>query len=271
MDKSRDPLGRGLQIVRYLVEHPSTHLGVREIAKALEMQPSTVSRLLAALHRERFVQRDSVSGGYMPHLEFMRLGLLTAQKLDIRSIARPYMEGIVAACNESVFLGMYDPAVGEMLRVENVQSSNPLRYVVETDRWTEIYRGASGLGIMAFLPPAEREAILARAEEHASDAEPWLRRERLEPLLESIREQGYALTHGRRKEGAVGMAAPIFDASGRVIGDMILTLPELRFSAEIEHVLVTHVMDAADAITREIGGKPLGRPRPLPRGADRPA
>lgn len=245
--------------MRYLAESPAPHLGVRELAKALDMQPSTVSRLLSALHAERFVQRDPKTGGYSPHLELMRLGLLISQKLDVRKVARPHMDAIVAACDESVFLGVYDPATQQMLRVESVQSSNPLRYVVELDKWTEVYQGASGLGIVAFLAPDERESILELADQNATGDKPWLRRTELEPLLETFREQGYAITHGRRKEGAVGVSAPIFDAGGGVVGDVILTIPNVRFESEREPEYASLVIEAADAITADIGGV---RPRP---------
>lgn len=252
----RDPLGRALEVLRWMAEQPAPYCGVREAAKALDMQPSTVSRILAVMHEQRLVRRDPDSGGYAPGLELIRLGLLSSTKLDIRRSARPHLEAIVRACNESVFLALYDSARQEMLRVDTVTSSHPLRYVVEMDRWTEIYRGASGLGIAAFLPPTEREEVLATAEAHAGPEEPWLRRDQLRPMLDQIRARGYACTHGRRIPGAVGMAAPIFDAGGRVVGDVILTVPEVRFGEHEESVLAEHVIKAASAITAEIGGRP---------------
>lgn len=243
-----------MQVLRFVAEHPAATVGVREIAAALEVQPSSVSRSLAALHRERLVQRDPQTGKFSPHLDLIRLGLLATKKLDVRTVARPHLQHIVDLCNESVFLGVYDPVWKQMLRVEGIPSSRPLRYVVELDQWTEIYRGASGLAIMAYLPDAEREEVLNLSDAAASPAEPWLRRDRLEPYLAEIRDQGYACTKGRRIEGAVGLGAPVFDANGRVIADVILTVPDVRFEDRDEPLYASYVMDAAAKITAGMGG-----------------
>jgi DNA-binding IclR family transcriptional regulator len=40
-------------------------------------------------------------------------------------------------------------------------------------------------------------------------------RYRLEAELQKIRERGYAITHGQRTQGAVGLAAPVFQQQWR--------------------------------------------------------
>ena len=46
--------------------------------------------------------------------------------------------------------------------------------------------------------------------------------------LDAARRRGFVVSHGERYEGAVGVSAPVRDARGRVIGDLIATWPDNR-------------------------------------------
>jgi DNA-binding IclR family transcriptional regulator len=252
---ARDPLGHSFLLLRWMADQPAAQFGVRELAGALEMQPSTVSRLLTKMSRERLVKRDPTSGEYALGLELVRLGLLASQKLDIRTVARPYLDEVAAQCNETTILGVYDPTRREMLRVDKVASSHPLTYTVRMDAWTEVYRGASGLAIMAYLPDSEREPLLAVADAEAVNDQPWLRRSDLENELNEIKNRGYACTHGRRMREAVAVAAPIFGIENGVVGDVIVTIPEVRWPDYREQDVAAMVMRAAAAISSELGSR----------------
>ncbi|MDG4798373.1 IclR family transcriptional regulator [Micromonospora sp. WMMD1082] len=252
--RARDPLGRAIHVLRWMAEQPAPFVGVREIATALGMQPSTVSRLLASLAEERLVRRDPRTSGFAPGLELMRLGVLASQKLDVRAAARVHMRTLADQCNESVFLGLFDPSRQELFRVETVSSNRPLRYVVEMDQWTKIYLGASGLGVLAFLPDAQRELGIRLADAAAGPDRPWLRRAEFEPMLDRIRAQGYAITFGMRIPDAVGVSAPVFAEGGRVLGSVILTVPKVRIGEHDQPQLARLITETAAAITHDIGG-----------------
>lgn len=256
MASSRDPLGNAVRILRYLAESSQAELGVRELANATGIHPSTVSRLLVAMRRHRLVARVESSGAYAPHPELIRLGLLTSRKQKIKEHARPHIEALRDRFEESVFVAIYDPVERQLFRVDSVASPHPLRYVVELDRWTDVFRGASGLGVLAFLPSAEREEVLARAEAAGvREDNPRLFRSYLAPVLDEIRARGYALTHGHRIPGAVGISAPIRNVEGRVIGDIIMTVPEVRFVPEQEQALAAAIVATAERVTCAISGE----------------
>jgi IclR family transcriptional regulator, acetate operon repressor len=250
----RDPVGHSVALLRWLAEHEQPSFGVRELALDLGMQPSTVSRLLNKLVEERLVHRDS-NGSFALGLEMSRLGSLATKKLDVRAIARPMLEQITAACNETSILGLYDSMRGEMVRVLGVNSTHPLAYVVRMNEWTQIYNGASGLGILAFLPEAEQAVIVKRAVAAATPETPWLQEAALSAELAAIAERGYARTHGQRVPGAVSISAPIIDGTRTVIGDVILTLPEFRADPAEEPELAKLVVKAASAISDTLAGR----------------
>ena len=81
-------------------------------------------------------------------------------------------------------------------------------------------------------------------------------RARLYADLASVRRRGYAFSHSKRVAGAIGIAAGIFGAGGKVIGDLIVTIPEQRFERKNTEKLARLVMKHAAAITANIGGQP---------------
>jgi DNA-binding IclR family transcriptional regulator len=112
--------------------------------------------------------------------------------------------------------------------------------------------GSSGKGILAFLPADEREAILDALPDPIPGRVP-VTKARLRRELEAARRRGHVVSHGERFEGAIGVSAPIRDARGRVVGDLIATWPDNRTSPEKEAATGTIVRAAADEVSRRLG------------------
>jgi DNA-binding IclR family transcriptional regulator len=256
---SRNIVGKVAKVLRIMVEDGGDSMGVRKLATALDMAPSSAHRVLNALVREGFLDHDQENGAYSLSMDFIRLAHLATDRLPLQRIAVPRLRELVEACNETALLGVYDAGRREMMFTARVESSHKLRYVSEFRQWMPVYAGASGLGIMAFLPPAERQAIISQSRlaplTDRTITEPY----RLENELEIIRDRGYASSVGQRTPGAVAVAAPIFGTGGEIVGDVVVTLPELRFDQGNEAYLARLVMSCAQRISEQIGGKPVGQ------------
>jgi IclR family transcriptional regulator, acetate operon repressor len=229
--------------------------GVRELGENLQLSPASAHRLLALLVTSGLVERDASSGRYRVGSEAFRLGLMLSSHLDIRNVGTPVMGSLVAQCNETAFLGMYDPARMEVMFVAAVSSSHPLRYVVPLNMWFPVHAGASGMSIMAFLPKEEQQGIIARKGLPALTPNTITDPGILEKELDRIRVRGYAISIGHRNLGAVAVAAPIFGVEGRVVGDLALSIPEPRFEGRMEQDLALLVMQHAKQITDTLAGK----------------
>ena len=71
--------------------------------------------------------------------------------------------------------------------------------------------------------------------------------------LDAARRRGYVVSHGERFEGAVGVSAPVRDARGRVVGDLIATWPDNRTDEAKEDAAGIVVRTAADDLSRRLG------------------
>lgn len=251
----RDPVVKALKLLAWLIEQPSGSAGVREIAAALSMSPSGVHRLLSILLDEGMVRQEPETSRYSIGIELYRLSNIAAAKAPIRRLALKHMRRLVDACNETALLSIYDRSRLEMIFVASVESTNPLRYVIELNQWLPVHVGAAGLAIMAFLTPDEIAAVIERTRlspvTNLSITEPY----RLAIELEKIRKNGCAATRGQLIPGATGLAAPIFGSGGEILGDVSLTIPEQRLAQGGETELLELLMECTARITEEIGGR----------------
>lgn len=250
-ERQRDPVSRSLEALSWIICEAGPSFGVREMASELGILPSAAHRALTALALKGLVRQDEETGRYVIGTETFRLAQVALERFPLRHIAMPHLQRLVDACDETVLLGIYDVGRMQMMFAAAVESRSPLRYIVRLNEWVPLHLGASGLGILAFLSPEERELAIAKASEQSKDAVP---RSTLEARVAEVRENGFALSFAQRVSGAVGFAAPIFFPEGRVIGDVCITLPEQRYSDDQRHSLADRVVKCANAISRSLAG-----------------
>lgn len=250
----RDPVRKAMQLLRYAIEESEGSIGVRSTAAALKISPSSAHRLLNALVREDLLEQDAASGGYGLNVEIVRLANLVLGRFPLHQLATVHLRDLVNQCNETALLGIYDRNRREMMFAAIVESRHKLRYVSELRQWMPVYAGASGLGIMAFLPRVEQQTIIAQSNLTAMTDNTITEPYRLEQELALVRKRGYARTISQRTQGAAAIAAPIFGRDGCVLGDVVVTLPELRFDPANESSIAHLVMSCARTITKKIGG-----------------
>jgi DNA-binding IclR family transcriptional regulator len=228
--------------------------GVREIAKGVEMNPSTVHRLLGLLEEEGLVRQDDPGGGYGLGTELLRLAWTAAGSHPVRSAALPHMRELAAASGETVTLGLYDPVRQQTCVLAVVESDAPFRYVSNLHEWRDLYTGASGRAVMAFLPEDERRAIVERTKLAPATEHTITHAAELETVLAEVRARGYASSQEERRLGGVGIAAPVFGAGGIVLGEIGLSVPTQRFDPDDEPRLARLVLTCAERIGAALGG-----------------
>ncbi len=215
------------------------------------MTPSTVHRLLAQLEEEGLVRREG-EGRYRLGLQFLRAAWLAAGARTLREIADPFLRTLVAEAGETAILAQYEPGRREACVVATVESAQPVRFVSDVSEWRSLHAGAIGRAILAFLPEAEREAIIT-AGLQAMTTKTLTDRGALERELEATRARGYALSVEERRPGAVGVAAAVLGPGGGVVASVGVALPAQRFHPRDERRLATAVKRTAGAIGAAIG------------------
>jgi DNA-binding IclR family transcriptional regulator len=261
-------LEKALRILRRLVES-RRRWGVQELAGDLGLNVSTTHRQLRSLMSEGFVSYDRDVKLYEVGAEFLRLAAIAQQSTPLEDASRPLMRALVEECGETVCLAAYDPARAALTPLAVEESDNPLRYTVEVGALWPLHAGASGKAVLAFLPETEADRAIGRGELEALTDRTVTDPRRLERDLVLVRERGYAFSKGERIAEAVGIAAPLFDASERAVGCLLITIPSHRFSSGSEERLGPLAVEYAGRISELLGHTPSGAPRATALGGTR--
>lgn len=239
-------LSKTLAILRTFVDEKPAW-GVNELARYLDIPASSLHRHLKTLKQEAILEISSQTGKYKIGPEFVRIASIISSQVDIKSIAKPFLQDISSTFDESVYLGIYHPQYKKISFVEGVHSQNPLQYVLEIGVLQPIHIAASGKTVLAFLENEEIQSVFE--EENVALEE----QKRIQSELQLVKTQGYLVTLGERLVGASGTAAPIFDSSQKVVGCITCVIPFNHYDKSPKEALAKKITEEAKKISRVLG------------------
>jgi DNA-binding IclR family transcriptional regulator len=244
------PMGRWVEVLNAF-QHQD-EWGVRDLAVATGLPRSAVHRILHEMVRQDLLAA-APGGRFRVGPLLVRTALILADRLDVTRVARPILDRVTAQTGETSILCLYAPNRRQFWAVDAAESGHTIRYIWESLRdWNDLHVGSSGKGILAFLPPEDQDDVIARLPDPIPGLRPLSKAE-LRQELSAARARGFVVSHGERFEGAVGVSAPIYDATQRVIGDIVVSWPDNRTSPEREAHVGIVARDAAAEISRGLG------------------
>ncbi len=189
---------------------------------------------------------------YRPGPVYFGLGAAVRAQDSLWQAARPYLQEIVARHDETTYLTALQGH--SVIFQEKIESSQPVRYVVDLGDPFRLTTGVAGLAILSALPSAEVEEILAepipRYTDNTVTSPDQLRRE-----LAKFRREGYAMSIGRWTRDGGGVAAPFFRADGSCGGAIAISGPASRITPRIA-ALAASVVWASSMLSRRLGYVP---------------
>jgi DNA-binding IclR family transcriptional regulator len=225
-------------------------LGTNEIARRTRMTPSTVSRQLGTLAASGLVERVDSTGRYRLGIRIIHLANAVLARLDVREVARPHLEALVAATGETATLSV--PGDEDAITVDFVPGAHQVQPVSRLGRPSIAHATSAGKVMLAFSGRELPEGPFRAYTPQTITDERELARE-----IEAVRERGWALAAGEREPGLTAIAAPIRSARGELEAIVALQGPSSRFGdAEVESA-VPLLLERAEAISRELGWRPV--------------
>jgi IclR family acetate operon transcriptional repressor len=244
-------MARWLTVLEAFAAHPEW--GIRDLAAETRLSRSSIHRIVAEMTSLGLLAPAPSAGRSEVGPALTRLALELTDRVDVTRIARPVLDDLRDAISETAILTLYDRGRRRFRAVTAAESSHPIRYIWESlQDWNDIHLGASGIGILAFLPPEEQRAIVDALPDPIGGPQRTSRRD-LRLLLEASAQDGYVVSHGGRFAGAVGVCAPIRDAAGRVVGGVLMGWPDNRTDAAKERRAAEAAVIAARRISAGLG------------------
>jgi DNA-binding IclR family transcriptional regulator len=218
---------RALEILEYLSRQGGEH-GVRSIAGALDLSPSTAFRLLETLEQTGFVRQNQASDKYVIGVKAVQLGIAALGSLDITAIAPPRLRTLADETGESAFLAVRDD--GEIVYLLKEEGKHSIRTTARLGSRRPLHCTALGKSFLATMPPPEVEAVLQRTGMPRMTRHTITELDRLWEELAHIRVMGYAVDREEVEEGLICVAAPIKDYRGVTIAAVSMAGPAPRIA-----------------------------------------
>lgn len=245
---STSVLLNGLRVLEsFSIQDPV--LGVTEIARRVDLHKSTVSRILATLEQAGYVERTAAAGPFRLGLGLIALAGPLLADLDVRRLARPALDELVAATGETAALTLWD-GHGAVV-VEQVASPHQVKHTAPLGtRWTT-YESASVQAFLASLAATDVSRLLDEGIIAGDTSTAALLRYR--ERLDEASRVGYAVNDGLTSAEEAGIAAPVRDHRGGVVAAVLLSAPRFRVPPEAIPSIGARVAVTADAISARLG------------------
>ena len=246
-----EALSRGLEVLSlFRAENPS--LSLTQIVTAMRSSKSTIFRVLSTLETMGYLEHDPATRRYAPALKVLQLGFTAINGLEVRQVARPYLERLAIELDETVSLGVLDGL--DLVYVDRVRNHAIVGVLLNIGSHLPAHCTALGKVLMAALPPDELDRRLASTELASLTPDTITDPAALRSELSRVRKQGYALCDGDLAVGLRAVGAPIRNYGGKAIAAINVTGSEATISLQrLENEIVPALLGTAARISLALG------------------
>lgn len=240
-----ETVDRALRVLELLGEEPKT---LEQLSKPLGVHKSTVLRVLQTMEARGFVSRFERNrfglGSAVYHLASEGMA-----QHHVIGMARPHLIRLNYRTSQAVLLAVMEN--DQVIFVDLVEAKHNLQVRTAIGISVPLHASAAAKVLMAAVPKHTRlgwlreleytpftPATLKDATDYASE-------------LDRVIECGYALERGEQEPFINGLAAPIRDATGKIVAavSILVPAPVLPYADLLE--LIPDLLATADQITAE--------------------
>jgi IclR family transcriptional regulator, KDG regulon repressor len=190
-----------------LIASTKEGMGISEIARELGMAKSTVHGMCSALEELGAVRRDAGTKRYTLGFTLFELGKTAYSQIDLKDLARPFMEELMERTQTSVFLGVLNWDHVTILDVAEPRTE--LKITSPIGSTISLFAGAVGKVFLAMMEQEEALRVIRSkgltkyTDNSITDAGLYLEE------IRAVKAQGFAMDDEEYLLGVRAVAAPI--------------------------------------------------------------
>ncbi len=264
---AKSSLQRGIAILRLLADANETGARLTDVARALNLTPPTVHRILKTLVEEGVVEADKTSKRYRLGIDLFAMAARAGNPNNLRDLCRPIMLRLSATLRDTIFLLVRSGF--DAVCLDRSEGPFPIRsFTGDIGGRVTLGIGQGSLAILAFLHEEEREEVirfnLPRMQGVGMLDEVYLRTE-----IARVRELGYASRSTGLLPGMSGVAVPVLDREGFAVAALSVGTLSERLNEERLPVVVDILRREAAGIGRQLKSLRPGAAPPRRRAGHR--
>jgi DNA-binding IclR family transcriptional regulator len=241
---------RALSVLTCLSGHPQG-LTLQQLHDKLDIPLASTHRVLGTLEAEQFVTRSAGTKRYTLGSAARHLSESNSYNSFLVQPPVPVLE-LGKQTGETVFLTQM--VESRVVCVSLVESVHRLRLFVRIGQEMPLHAAASARAILAYRDPALVEALLsAYPHEVFTSGTPKDVNSVIDHLAQ-VREAGYDICDSELDDNVWAVAAPVFDATGRVEYGVTLAAASARMVSEASRSEATNlIVETAHRLSSSLG------------------
>ena len=244
---SASSLVRGLHILECF--GPRKHgYTLSELVKKTGMPKTSIHRVLKTFSSMNYLRYDEISKRYHLGVRILSLGFAVLEGMELREIARPYMEEVSRECKKTVNLGILDK--DEMVYVERIKVNGIRSYNISIGNRMPPWKTALGRAVLAYLDPMQLQQMIEKAREKNNFD---LDLETIPFILSEVKKDGFALVDQEYIKGIIAIAVPVFSPAGVIGAINMVGEPEMVSEEEMRSVYAPKLKKVGDLLSEALG------------------
>lgn len=243
---------RSFEILELVADHQETGLGFSDIVQRLQCPDNSVLRLLEQLTDLNCLIFDEGARRYRVGFRLARIGACVTSSLSLTKEGRIFLRKLFEESGHTCSLGVLEKDHGVYVDV-CANTRYGIRLLSEVGKDFPLHCTAIGKVLLADMPSCKRHALLperlpAYTKSSITD---W---GALERQLGDVAARGYAEDKEEAARGVTCIAAPVFNAKGRVIAAVSASCPSFACEAESDRTsLIRMVKECGMGISKAFG------------------
>ncbi len=204
-------LKTGWRLLEHLSRHPRGQ-ALTEIAAALDCPVSSIYRITMALEDMGLVARSPETKQIRMTNKLLVVGQRAITETNLVEQALDIMRELRDRVVDTVLIGVREGT--EVIVLDEAMGTRMFCFVSKLGYRVGVSCSAPGKAILAYLPEAEREAVIAAVKFVRYNERTITSKQRLRQELARIVDAGYAFDDSEQFEGVYCIGAPVFDRGG---------------------------------------------------------
>lgn len=225
-------------------------LGITEIARRLNLNKTTVHRIVNGILKRGYVEKTE-QGLYRMGLKCVAIASVRLGNLELSTEARPFLAYLTNTLRQSSHLAILDGT--DAVYIDKVEVTKNIRLYSEIGKRIPVYCSALGKALLLDKSPAQVEAILARCDYKNYTKNTLTTMESVMAEIEEGRRTGWTIDDEEHDRGIRCFAAPIYDYTGRIIAAISSSASTFFYTEARQQEITSLVKETAAQISIRMG------------------
>ncbi|MDA8233550.1 MAG: IclR family transcriptional regulator [Clostridia bacterium] len=227
-------------------------MGISDLSRSLNISKSTIFGITQALTELGALRQDSKTRKFHLGPALVKLGNQAFSGVNLRVVAKPFMNELNQKYQETVFLGTFDEQLASTI-IDKADSPAYLKITAPVGTRVPLFAGATSKVFLSSLQEADLEIILKDnklpqfTEKSITNPTDYIKE------LQQVRQKGYATDYEEYLGGVNAISVPLKDPWGRVVGAIWMVGFSHSFADEKLEQAISSTLKAAKLISQELG------------------